>query len=52
MSEEDKALLRENNALLKDIHSMMTKMMNPERQSNELMKAMMVNILANMLVKK
>jgi hypothetical protein len=52
MSEEDKALLRENNALLKDIHSMMTKMMNPEHQSNELMKAMMVNILANMLVKK
>ena len=52
MSEEEKALLRENNALLKDIHSMMTKIMNPDYQNNELMKAMMVNLLANMLVKK
>lgn len=52
MSEEEKALLRENNALLKDIYSMMTKMMNPDYQNNELMKAMIVNLLANMLVKK
>ena len=51
MSEEEKALLKENNDLLKDIHAMMSKMMDPEYQKNELMKAMVVNLAANALIR-
>ena len=52
MNEEEKALLKENNILLKEVHSMLSKLMDPDYQRDELMKAMCVNLAANLLIKR
>lgn len=52
MSEEEKAILKENNILLKEIHGMLSKITNPAYQQEDLMKALCVNLAANLLIKK
>lgn len=52
MEEEELKLLKENNILLKEVHAMLSKLMDPEFQREELMKAMCVNLAANLLIKR
>ena len=52
MSEEEKTILKENNILLKEIHSMLSKLTNPSYQQEDLMKALCVNLAANLLIRK
>ena len=52
MSEEEKAILKENNVLLKEIHGMLSKLTNPSYQQDDLMKALCVNLAANLLIRK
>lgn len=52
MSEEEKGILKENNILLKEIHGMLSKLINPSYQQDDLMKALCVNLAANLLIRK
>ena len=52
MTDEEKSLLKENNILLKEIHGMLSKITNPVYQQEDLMKALCVNLAANLLIKK
>lgn len=52
MSEEEKTILKENNILLKEIHGMLSKLTNPSYQQDDLMKALCVNLAANLLIRK
>lgn len=52
MSEEERKLLEENNALLKDIHRMLSNITSADYRQNDMLAALAINLVANMAIKR